>query len=82
MGYEPIYKQRCGAKPELGLLFSLKLRVPGVWFVLGVISPFNWELDCWPDSSKSSYWTRIETTTPIWLGVGLFPIEWKHLAES
>jgi len=71
MGYEPIYTQRGRVKPELSLLFSLKLWMSGVRFVMGVLFLFNWELDCWQDSSKSPYWTRIEITIPIQLGVGL-----------
>jgi hypothetical protein len=73
MWYEPIYRQRGGVKLKLDFLLPLKLWVFGVWFGLRVISPFNWELDYWSDSSRSLYLTRIETSIPIQLEVWLFP---------
>jgi len=47
LGYESIYRQRAGVKPELGLILTLKLWVHGVWFSLGVYphSTETWTVD-------------------------------------
>jgi hypothetical protein len=52
-----VWVQRDLVQLELDFLLPLKLGVLGLWFGLWVLSTFNWELNCWPNSSRCPYWT-------------------------